>query len=177
MTNSTPNTTQAQLKSFKEAGGEETLRFEASLYLDGEKAAVVANGGTGGAHIYHFTSKSLRDKFDQMVTDIQTTELRKDDWLHRHVAGWLAMMQSSIPDYAQDNVDRDVVIHCLIADLEEQKLFKRWCKKDTRTVYRLPSDPEGEYRTVSHLYTEAAKAHLIETHGSNIEIVNELIRA
>jgi len=36
------------LKGVKNAGGEETPRFEASLYLDGKRVANVSNGGTGG---------------------------------------------------------------------------------------------------------------------------------
>lgn len=42
------------LKNLREAGGEETPRFEASLYLDGKKVATVSNGGTGGCNSYHW---------------------------------------------------------------------------------------------------------------------------
>ena len=42
------------LKNVKEAGGEETPRFEASLYLDGKRVATVSNGGTGGCNSYHW---------------------------------------------------------------------------------------------------------------------------
>jgi len=37
---------------FREAGGDETPRFEADLLRDGVRVAVVSNGGTGGCHRY-----------------------------------------------------------------------------------------------------------------------------
>lgn len=40
------------IKGFKEAGGEETVRFECSLYKNGKKIAIVSNGGYGGCNDY-----------------------------------------------------------------------------------------------------------------------------
>lgn len=37
-----------ELKNIREAGGEETPRFEATVYVDGKRRGIVANGGTGG---------------------------------------------------------------------------------------------------------------------------------
>jgi uncharacterized protein YxeA len=46
-----------ELKCYKEAGGEETVRFEAKLYKDGIYIALVSNGGYGGCNEYsHVTT-------------------------------------------------------------------------------------------------------------------------
>jgi hypothetical protein len=44
-----------ELKSYKEAGGEETVRFEAKLCYNGKQIAIVSNGGFGGCNAYHPT--------------------------------------------------------------------------------------------------------------------------
>lgn len=41
------------IKGIREAGGEETRRFEATIYKDGKKFAHVSNGGCGGCNDYH----------------------------------------------------------------------------------------------------------------------------
>jgi len=46
----TPLPERITLKGVKEAGGEETPRFEAKMCLDGEVVAHVSNGGIGGCH-------------------------------------------------------------------------------------------------------------------------------
>ena len=54
-----------RLKSFKEAGGEETLRFEAVLTKDGKDVLTVSNDGHGGAHRYAYDR--TKDGFDEFV--------------------------------------------------------------------------------------------------------------
>ncbi len=39
-----------EIKDLRIAGGEETLRFELILYVDGKRSAIVSNEGTGGSH-------------------------------------------------------------------------------------------------------------------------------
>lgn len=58
------------LTSFKEAGGDETLRFEAFITLNGKKVMHVSNGGTGGSHMYRAVAddyaafRAARDAFE-----------------------------------------------------------------------------------------------------------------
>lgn len=40
------------LMTYRQAGGDETVRFEAILTRNGDRIATVANGGTGGCHDY-----------------------------------------------------------------------------------------------------------------------------
>jgi len=46
-----------ELKSYKEAGGEETIRFEAKLHKNGKLIAIVSNGGFGASNDYYPTMK------------------------------------------------------------------------------------------------------------------------
>lgn len=48
------NTGRYAVKSYREAGGEETVCFDAQLTLDGKVVASVRNSGTGGEHIFRF---------------------------------------------------------------------------------------------------------------------------
>lgn len=60
-----------ELKSYKEAGGEETVRFEAKLYKNGKQIAIVSNGGHGGCNDYYPVGSANRktiDKFHQDAT-------------------------------------------------------------------------------------------------------------
>lgn len=52
------------LKNLREAGGEETLRFEATLTLHGRAVAIVSNGGHGACHRYEPLERGGRDDVD-----------------------------------------------------------------------------------------------------------------
>ncbi len=52
------------LRSVREAGGEETLCFEATLTRHGRPIAVVSNGGTGGSHRYSPLERGGRDDIE-----------------------------------------------------------------------------------------------------------------
>ena len=57
------------LKAYKDAGGEETIRFEAKLCKDGKVIAIVSNGGYGGCNDYHAT-KGNQDALAQYFIDV-----------------------------------------------------------------------------------------------------------
>jgi len=61
------------LKSYKEAGGDETIRFEAKLCKNGKVIAIVSNGGCGGCNDYHPTNKAT-------WTDIQEFNEAVKQW-------------------------------------------------------------------------------------------------
>jgi len=53
----------------REAGGEETSRFEATLVREGVDVALVSNGGTGGSHLYRWIDGVEQDRFEQAATE------------------------------------------------------------------------------------------------------------
>lgn len=166
--------TTLQLKNLKTAGGDETLRFEATLYIDGKRSATVSNGGTGGSHCYYFVDPEARAKFDQLVEQFQTTLLNPNaNRLYYNLVEMLSDLQAAIPTYSQAHIDRDFVIDCLIEQLNEEKQFRRWCK--SATVFRLPEDAKGQYRTIKQPYSPRIRQYLQNLHGQSVEIVNEWI--
>lgn len=49
-----------KLRNVKRAGGEETPRFEAVMYIKDRPVAIVSNGGTGGCSVFHWTPPFTR---------------------------------------------------------------------------------------------------------------------
>ena len=60
-----------ELKAYKEAGGEETIRFEAKLYKDGKHIAVVSNNGIGGCDDYYPTAKGTREDIKEFYARVR----------------------------------------------------------------------------------------------------------
>jgi hypothetical protein len=54
-----------ELKSLKTLTGDETVCFEAWIYIDGKKAAWVSNDGHGGCNLYRFMDRELEKKFHE----------------------------------------------------------------------------------------------------------------
>lgn len=98
------------LKGLKEAGGEETRRFETKLLLDGKVVATVSNGGTGGSNSYHWTDLTLRSV---------TEELAKE---------W----DSRIKGHGFEVLGE--VVEALIVRGENEKAKKKWAKKGYAVV-------------------------------------------
>ena len=68
------------LKNVKEAGGEETPRFEASLYLDGKRVATVSNDGRGGCCDYRWEggwNTSAQKTCDQIAEEFHGEAYRE----------------------------------------------------------------------------------------------------
>lgn len=53
-----------------ESMSEETLCFEATVYVDGQRFGTCGNEGRGGPNTYHFESPALRARFDEVVAQI-----------------------------------------------------------------------------------------------------------
>jgi hypothetical protein len=65
---------------------------------------------------------------------------------------------------------------CTMVDaLENEQLNKkqvrRWCK--TETVFRLPDDKEGAYRTVKAVYAPPVRKFILQKYGPTVIILNE----
>ncbi len=116
-----------ELKSIKvhKDMSEETDCFSAVLWIDGKKAAVVSNHGTGGPNMYHFDDRELERKFFEACK-------------HK------APMQT---DYGPLDMDADLLVGELLDEFQERK----WLKKNTKTkiVFRLFTDDRNAWRTLS----------------------------
>ncbi len=63
---------------------------------------------------------------------------------------------------------------CAIVDKQNtEKFLKRHCKKET--LFSLPGDKPGDYRTVMSPFDHRVKTYLTNKYGSEIVIYNEII--
>ena len=134
------------LKNVKTFMGMEGHGFNASLYKDGKKVAVVIDSAYGGCYDYRWDNEADREPFMQYVKDVNPSDnkLCSDEiFISRLVDGYLKRQQ-----------------------------FKRWCRK--QTVFRLKGDKDGEYRTLLGKYFPASKKFLTDKYADKLEaIINE----
>ena len=139
-------TEEFQIKGLKTAGGDETLRFEVSLYFRSKRVAIVSNGGTGGCHSWSWLDKEAKQSFDQHIKTL-TFEF----------------------DFEQDDRFLDALIDKQVQDT----WLKSKCRKATLFLL-VGEDEEKGYQTIKAVFNADVKAHLVKKYGSQLkEIVNE----
>ena len=149
------------LKNVKIYAGlsEETIAFNASVYIDGKKVGDAKNNGHGGANDIDVRDKDgrwNRDLMQKMETEAATHTWSYEGEVHPH----------SLDSYIGDLVD----------DFQEQRDLKRNCR--TKTLFRDPKEEykDGEYRIMPQKFNKEIKAWLVKTYGDKVEILNERIK-
>ena len=135
---------------------QETKCFEASLYIDGKRVAVVGNSGTGCPNYYHFKDRELEQKFYSYCRGLPPVEVE---------FGGVA--------YKLKN-NADMVIGKIVDEMELQKEYKRMCKKGV--VFKLKKDEENSFRILETHNLPLAKTMLDKKYGDELDyILNERI--
>lgn len=144
------------LKSVKVAqfASEETLCFQASVYLDGKRVAVASNDGRGGM-------TDINDPKGGRASDATVEALYKAarEQFPEHAADWDE--SQSNPKYQPSQYSLiEWAIDDLVYEADLIKDIKRSAKKGL--VYRLPEDGRGGLRVVSGgRDDEARRAYLL----------------
>ena len=150
-----------QVKNVKIYDGlsEETVAFNASIYVDGKKVGDAKNNGRGGANDIDVFTKDGRWNRD-LISDMEL-EAETHTWTYEG-------------ETYSHNLDS--YIGKLVDDFDEQRNLKRMCR--TETLYRIPDETydEGEYHTMKHKYGEDVKTYLTETYGDGVRIINEEVQ-
>lgn len=142
----TATATDFQIKGLKTSGGDETLRFEVSLYFRGKRVAKISNGGTGGSHEWSWLDREVGRVFDQLLKTLT---------------------------FEFDFEEGDQFIDPLIEKRIENTLLKPKCRKKTLFLL-VGEDWENGYRTVDSAFDPSVKAFLIQKYGDQLkEIANE----
>jgi hypothetical protein len=141
-----------ELKNIKVCrfASQETECFEASIYIDGKKVGSVDNDGRGGTNRYYFNSREVREAFEKHCKSLPDVD----------VYGSMLPMSD------------DLFISQLMDEYEKMKQIRRWCK--TKTVFRLPSDAEGEFRTLNYKWNPMVKAKILAKYP-DAEFMNEKV--
>ena len=149
------------LKNVKTYAGlsEETIAFNASVYIDGKKVGDAKNNGQGGSNDVNVFTKDGR--WDRALMNKMEAEAKKHTWTYEGETH-----SHSLDSYIGELVD----------DFEEQKILKRMCR--TQTLYRDPNETydEGNWHSMKRKYDGEVKAYLLKTYGDKVEIANEGIK-
>ena len=121
----------------------ETLCFQASLYLDGKRIAIVENSGQGESNKY---SVFDRDLF-KVAEDFAKSS-----------------------DKYGDSEHLDSLVFELFEDFQKNKQMKSWCKN--KTVFRLKGDKKDEWRIIKIKFTSVIEEKMKERYPDLEEIAN-----
>ena len=138
---------------------QETVAFNASVYIDGKKVGDARNSGNGGANhidVRNGEGRSDWDLLQRMEVEAVTHTYAYENENHAH----------SLDSYIGELVD----------DAQEKRDLKRKCVK--QTLFRVPNEDygEGEYHVMNRKYDEIVKAYLIKSYGDEVVIANETVK-
>ena len=136
-----------------EFASEETLCFEASIYVDGIRAFIAHNDGRGGCNMY--------DPINEVGKKLLVMYEKYAKTLPQYVTKW-----------GSGDMDLDILIGDMVEEQLANKQLKGWCRKET--LFRLPDDKEGSYRTVKEKFNPDVKTYIMNKYPNAI-IMNEVV--
>jgi len=162
------------VKNVKSFQGREGIGYECSLYRDGKRVATVVNTANGGETDFYWKDMdksrvevAVHDWKDEMRTILVTPE---EKLLHEHTDHMF--YDESFGDKPL-RMGIDGYIDTLADTFEQNKTFKKWCRK--QTCFRLKGDAKDSWRTINMKFSDPrVKPHLVNKHGEQLEeILNE----
>lgn len=140
-----------ELKNVKRAAfaSQETDCFQATVYIDGQRAGTVSNEGFGGPNSY--SDNALFNRLEEHAKTLPPHDFGNGDTIPRSA---------------------DCVISDALADYLEHQSLKRHCAK--KTLFRIPGQSygRGEWHTITRKFDEQVRAHLVGKYGQQVEILN-----
>tara|TARA_R100001129_G_scaffold34674_2_gene23575 strand:- start:628 stop:1131 length:504 start_codon:yes stop_codon:yes gene_type:complete len=148
-----------ELKNIKhfESMSEETLCFNASLYVDGRKVGAVSNRGHGGCHEYGFDMK---------------TQQELNRWCEENLPKW------SMDDDQEYETDLELHISNLVAHFLDTKYIKKLLKNNV--VVMDDTCEEGEcflykFSQYKHLQRDELIRRVVERNSNDERLVNPIV--
>lgn len=160
---SAPKIKRVELKGLKTLNTNDGYAFNASIYINGKRAVLIHNGGTGGPNQYDWTPSGENPRYAHEEGSLPRLSSPLADafrqWCVGHPAtrAFVESMRKGdpdrgmtpIPDYEATCEVEDVVVEELINDYEEIRYIKR--KSKTVVLFRTPDMTKaGEFRQVHH---------------------------
>ena len=146
-----------------------------TLYRDGKRVAKFFDAGDGGEAEIEWLDRD-KPKVDITIINYMENEYTykgtpEEKILAEHTKDMFYDRESSSGNPLRMGMDG--FIFKLIEAFEEEKQYKRWCKK--QTCFRLKGDEEGSWRTIGVSFNLPwVKPHLVAKYGDQIEeILNE----
>jgi hypothetical protein len=154
-----------ELKAYKDLGYDDSQRFEASLYINDRRVAIVSNDGNGGNHRYLWFDG--RDK--ENVLHEYVEKLKKEGYFDETYKHYV---EDIFPDGETPPIEIFMGVDDYINDLIDKFNLKKKCKRNT--CFTLKSSEWGSYRVLKMPYSVKVKRILTEKFGTELkEILNE----
>ena len=143
------------VKNVKSFMGREGGGYECSLYKNGKRIGTVTDTAGGGMVDFYL------NKGEKEILDAHCLTLPK----------WGSEFGDGKNEY---DTDCDIFLSQLVRKFDEQKQYKKWCKK--QTVFSIDGDKDGHFRTINKVFDANVKAHLVKKYPDcGLRIINEEI--
>ena len=139
-----------EAKGIKSFVGREGHGFEASLYVDGKKAATVLDSADGGEMRWTTVNGKLVEAFNSHVDNLPEYECE-------------------FGGMAKDGID--MIMARLVDEWQANKWLKAQCRK--KTLFRLIGDDPSSWRTVKAPYSAEVKKFITKKYPNIEKIANE----
>ena len=137
-----------ELKNFKsyETMSEETLCFDATVYVDGKKAGTVNNRGCGGPCDFRADDRDVRAAVEAHIESLPPEEYHGDEL----------------------NYNVDFYFATLAGRHHELKWAKGQCRK--KTLFQLKSEEyaHGAWRAINHKIDDGVRKFLADKYGNDV---------
>ena len=138
---------QVEIKNVKVSGGQECTRFSLTLYVNGKRAALVSNEGTGGDTCFQWLDNTSKCVFYEQMKKFRSNDL-----------------------FIYDNVGDQEYVDFLLEKWQNEKQFKN------KTVYSIKGDRPDKVRVINKPFSEEMKTFLRQTYGDKlVVIINEKV--
>ena len=159
-----------EVKNVKGFMGSDCPGYNATLYRDGKKVALVINDGSGGQETVHWYD------VEAPRVDFATNNYKGDSGVMRCTPEQAMLMEHlKGKKVAQDEVMGEpemslgMFLAGLVDDFENNKRFKKMCK--SKTLYRVKGDKQDVYRVCHYSFNRAVKSALEMKFGDQLEVI------
>jgi len=159
-----------EVKNVKSFRGHEGHGYNASLYRDGNKVALIIDDANGG--------EVQAEWVDSMAPrqSVQSINYKGESYVQRctpEEAILVEFMKGKKVDLGQGLGEVDLDIGMFVGQLldayENDKRFKKICK--TKTLFQVKGDKKDEYRTVPQPYSKKVKDYIVGKYGDQVEVI------
>lgn len=164
-----PKAPELAVRAVKTFRGMEGAGFNADLYVNGTKAALVIDEGNGGQYLFRWCNVRAEKTLTEYAKATLRPENRSVKQLRKlgvFFANGSAGLQTRLEE----------IVAKLVDDWEYQKKLRRICR--TTTLFLAPGDDATKgYRTIKAPYDGRVREYIIKKYGNKVRIINEELSA
>ena len=158
------------LKGLTSWRGREGYGFQVKLMADGKVIAEVTDEAHGGQIRWDIRDEAAMRAFGVahgLVAPSDGSDVPTPNDLYSSRTGWEKELE--VEEVYSTAICE--MVDALENAQRHKKQVRRWCK--TETLFRLPEDKEGSYRTIKAVYAPPVRKFILQKYGPTVTIVNE----